>query len=447
MASPNVKFRPFQHLTRAGQKQRINARLQFQEGSPLEPPSSFRALRAAEGSASPAILASEEPPEPGWGREVGLFETGAGAGEEQRCLAAVSVLPAEASVLRGFSGIPEPDLRRAAFLTNLRVDRACQQDPALLAALLYVALRRARAEGRRTVAAYVPDPSSPVARLLDLRALPRPGSARATLAAQRLDVAMHLAHDAATRGALPFDPSFLMDEVTEALERWVIGLWDASWFRAIYDGTLTREQYAYSLAQMHQYVRWTTRILARCVAFSHDRDLRNHFLDHLRGEINHEVIIERDLAHLGEDIEFTVRHMVPNLPTGLFMAVQESVIGFHHDPVLLMASPLAAEGVTAHLDDHFLESLIRAVRGWGVEQPEAATRFWSSHINVDGGESGHWQCTLDAVGQRLRTETELQRFLGTCRMSMHALTEMYNAYVDDLSLWSPHPPASRRGGG
>lgn|GEM_PF-935885 len=446
MASPNVKFRPFQHLMRAGYKQRINARLQFQEGSPLEPPASFRALRAAEGSASAAILGSEEPPEPGWGREVGVFEAG-----EERCLAAVSVLPAEASVLRGFSGIPEPDLRRAAFFTNLRVDRARQQDPALLAALLYVALRRARAEGRHTVAAYVPDPSSPVARLLGLRPVPRSGPQRAALVAQRIDLAMHLAHDAATRDAAPFDPSFLMDEVTEALERWIIGLWDASWFRAIYDGTLTREQYAYSLAQMHQYVRWTTRILSRCVAFSHDRDLRNHFLDHLRGEINHEVIIERDLAHLGEDVEFTIQHMAPNLPTGLFMAVQESVIGFHHDPVLLMASPLAAEGVTAHLDDHFLESLLRAVRGWGVEQPEGATRFWSSHINVDGGESGHWQCTLDAVGQRLHTEADLQRFLGTCRMSMHALTQMYNAYVDDLSLWSPRrasaaPGVARTGG-
>jgi len=126
------------------------------------------------------------------------------------------------------------------------------------------------------------------------------------------------------------------------------------------------------------------------------------------------------------------------------MAVQESVIGFHNDPVLLMASPMAAEGMTAHLDQRFMDALRACVQSWGYERPDKATMFWSSHINTDGGESGHWQNTLDTVGRFLRSETDLQRFIGVMKTSMAALTRSYDSYVTDLSLFGasaqPEPP-------
>src|SRR5690606_17039296 len=139
---------------------------------------------------------------------------------------------------------------------------------------------------------------------------------------------------------------------------------------------LTREQYVYGLSNIYQFVRQTTRLCARAVAYSTTTELRTHYIQHLNGEVNHELIIERDLTHLQEDVAYVRDFMAPNGPTQEFMAIQESLIGYHHDPVLMMASPLAAEGVSAHLDEAFVVALKDCIGSWGVERPERAAKFF-----------------------------------------------------------------------
>jgi hypothetical protein len=187
---------------------------------------------------------------------------------------------------------------------------------------------------------------------------------------------------------------------------------------------------------MHHFVRWTTRLLGHAVAASNDVRLRNHYLAHLSGEINHEVIIERDLAALGEDVTFSTGSTVPDTGTRLFMAVQESLIGFHRDPVLFMASPLAAEGLASHLTPAFVERLTGCAASWGVREPARVISFFTSHVSTDGGEDGHWETTVSLLAEHLRSERDLQRFVGTMRASMKGLSLLYEAAIDDLEIFT-----------
>ena len=238
------------------------------------------------------------------------------------------------------------------------------------------------------------------------------------------------------------DPSLHVAEVEETVNVWLADLYQRGFFRAVVDGTLAREQFVYTAANMHQFVRWTTRLLGLAVGSSHTRPLRDHFLRHLSGEVNHEVLLERDLAHLGVDVEYVVERMSPSPATRHFMAVQESLIAFHRDPVAFMASPLAAEGVASHQSVEFLEALENVIAGWTVREPRKAMSFFTSHVNTDGGDDGHWQTTLSLVGRHLRTETDTARFLATLRASMSALTAAYDEYVDDLAVFNWYGPAT-----
>lgn len=170
------------------------------------------------------------------------------------------------------------------------------------------------------------------------------------------------------------------------------------------------------------FVRWTTRVAARAVGYSHDRELRNHYLNHLKGEINHEIIIEQDLTYLGHDIDYLMKRSVPTSPTFKFMVVQESAVSFHHDPVLLAGSPLAAEGLTSHLPASLIDNLRECIASWGYTAPGNGMRFLTSHILTDGGDDGHWQEAIQAVVQNLSDEGRFQQILVMTRTSMAALS-------------------------
>ena len=254
--------------------------------------------------------------------------------------------------------------------------------------------------------------------------------------AQRVDVAIDRAHAAwVAAGGGGLDPALYLAEVEETIEVWLADLYERGFFRSVVDGTLTREQFVYTAANMHQFVRWTTRLLGLAVGNSHARPLRDHFLRHLSGEVNHEILIERDLAHLGVDVEYVVERMSPSPSTRHFMAIQESLIAFHRDPIAFMASPLAAEGVASHQTPAFLEALEDVIASWQVREPKKAMSFFTSHVHTDGGDDGHWEMTLSLVGRFLRTETDTARFLATMRASMAALTAAYDEYVDDLAVF------------
>lgn len=373
------------------------------------------------------------------GCDVALVERASG-----QCVAFASVLHAEGSDFQGRTGLASGVLEQAAWLTRVHVSPSAP--PGTLAVLLYAALRQARSWGRSMAAFLLADDDTPLARrygITPLQAVPRldvagTGSFRAK--AQRVDLMLHHAWEEASKAGQSLEPLFLVGEVLDTINHLFLDkVGHSRFFQAVDAGTLTREQYVYTLTQLHQFVRYTTRLLGRCVGASHDTELRTHFIHHLKGEVNHEIIIERDLEHLGEDIAYVKEVAQANLPTREFMCTQESAIAFYNDPVLMLAAPLAAEGVSGHLGQLFMEKLNALVASWGVKEPHKATLFVGSHIEFDGGDDGHWQGNLMLLSKYLRTEPQLRRFLALLRVSVDATLRQWDSYVGDVELWSARP--------
>lgn len=364
------------------------------------------------------------------GTRVALCEAGSAP-----WLGTAVVVSAEESGLEAETRLPVGDLARCAALSDLLV--RASTGPEVLAATLYLALRRARILGYATVVTLADD-SSPAWQLLNLVPLRHVAKKAFTAGAQRLDIAIHRAWTAS--GSLkPALRALFVPEAVETLDRWMVGFFASSWFRAIYEGTMTREQYIYTLSNMHQFVRWTTRLIGRAIGHSDDRELRSHWLKHLNGEINHELIIEKDLAELGADVRYVTETMVPNVHNQQFLAVQESTIGFHQDPVLFMAPPFVAEGFSARLDKRFMDALDAVVKGWGISNPRHATMFFAAHIKYDGGDDGHWEIMRAILERYLSDDRQLQRFLNVTRLAMNSFSLSYSSYIEDLAVFTAHP--------
>lgn len=352
-------------------------------------------------------------------------------------LAVASITRADRSSLE----LGGPAGRTTAYLADLAVSEHATH---VLPLILYAAARRARIAGATLLATHLFDPDRSITATLDLAPadelawIPAAQGRSFVPAVGRLDVAIDRAWSTwATRGKPTPSSALFVDEVSETIERWLEDIYGRGFFRAVFERTLTRDQYVYAASNMHQFVRWTTRLLGAAVASSHDRTLRNHYLAHLGGEINHEVIIERDLAHLGVDVEYVIARMVASPHTRQFMAIQESLIGYHRDPIGFMASPLVAEGIASHLTPAFVEALEATIARWGVREPRKAMTFFTSHVHTDGGDDGHWETGLSMLGAYLTYEPALARFLGLLRASMSALTGAYDEYVDRLPTLGP----------
>jgi len=310
---------------------------------------------------------------------------------------------------------------------ELRVEKLSSRDSQKteLLSLLYCAGRRARLEGMR-LAQIAPSENSAL-----LEDVLHPMSAQG-ISYVRLDESMCSLGAKLEEAGAAIPSDMFVAETREAVLRWLEPGESWGFFKSVLDGTLTRDQYVYAISNVHQFVRHTTRILGRCIAHSDTTEGRKHFINHLNGEVNHEIIIEKDLAHLGASVEFVKNQMSPNLETLEFMAVQESAIGYYDDPSLLVASPLAAEGVTAHMSEAFMEKLNACIGSWGIEQPEKASQFFSSHMTFDGGMDGHWEGTLVYLRDILKTEHQFQRFMTTCRASMGSTERMYGSFTRDI---------------
>lgn len=386
------------------------------------------------------IVASYRSPDPWPLNACELVERAADTGESPhstrvqlmhhgRCLAAVTVAPAERDGLPG---------RAAAQLIHSVVLREpCAEHPDLLPLILYLGLRRARIWGRHSVAAIV-DADDPQARILDLEQV----DPHSRLRAQRLDLAMHRAHAACDDAQRGFCSRHMLAEARELLARHARRFADTAWVRAVKAGRLGRAQYVATLASTHQYVRYTPRLLARAVAVSQDEELREHFLHHLDGERRHDRLIEADLRHLGADVDYVRTAMAPGAATMAFMVVQESMIGFHQDPILFLAAPFVAEGLAAGVDPEVLPALAHNIRAWGRD-PVQATRFLRSHVHLDGGDDGHWRRSCDLLARRLGDESVQQRFLAVVQLAADAFVRCYDGHIDDLAVFSPEPPEAR----
>ena len=74
------------------------------------------------------------------------------------------------------------------------------------------------------------------------------------------------ASEEASKAGQPVEPSFLVGEVHDTIHHLFLDkVGQSAFFQAVDAGTLTREQYVYTLTQLHQFVRYTTRLLGRCV--------------------------------------------------------------------------------------------------------------------------------------------------------------------------------------
>ncbi len=227
----------------------------------------------------------------------------------------------------------------------------------------------------------------------------------------------------------------LADEVIRTVKRLTHQLYcENPYFHCIAEGRLTRTQYIEFLANSHQFVRWTTRILARIAGVTHHRQLRNHYLSHLSGEIDHETIIESDLTYLGAEVAYVLDYMVPSVDIGHFRCVQESMAAFHADPFKLLAVPIAIEGLTAHLSDQFLSQLEDCIASWGYDEPKRATAYLRSHTTFDGGEDGHWEHTKKQIETFLKTEADTREFILIVRMVLTAMDRALASYVEQPDL-------------
>jgi hypothetical protein len=360
-------------------------------------------------------------------------------------LGAISGCPAAASrAARQITPRGGSTLDRCYFVGAPRVE-----DQRLTALFYYLAARDARRKGNTLLLANTgaAGRSAHPAVGLEILEVPAAGAAGAEggfrLTGADLNRAAYLAFARMPREVQDWAADNLMTEELEGTVRdRADQFYDTAFFKRIFAGTLTRSQYVESVANNHQFVRWTTRLLGRLVAMTGEQTLRRHFIFHLNGEIDHDVLLENDLRYLGADVDYVKHHMVPCREIQQFMCVQESVFGFHQDPVLGLAVPFAIESATALMDTSFIDALRRCIAGWGYSTPGRGCTFLASHIKTDGGEDGHWEATKKMLRLYVRDETRLQRALNICNLVMDGVVRAYEAYgtrsnIEDLQAAAP----------
>lgn len=295
-----------------------------------------------------------------------------------------------------------------------------------LAPLAYLALQRVRVWRRAVVTTGDPV----IAVLMDMSPL-----TGGDLWAAPVGRAAHYLYAACDADARALLAGRFLDEAVATLTRRARAFAGNAWCRAARDGRLSREQYVAALANTHQYVRYTPRLLARAIAVCDDEELRDHFTRHFRGEQKHERLLESDLRYLGADVDYVTRAMVPSAETLSFMVVQESAIAFHQDPARFLAAPFVAEGLSAGIEPELLERIEACIRRWGFAEPARATRFLRTHMREDGGDDGHFARTAAVLTRLLRDDTAQQRFLSTLHLAADAFHRSYDAYADHYALF------------
>ncbi len=344
-------------------------------------------------------------------------------------LGSVQTIEAERSDSTLLASIPEAHLKACTLVCRTTVEAGPHAED-VRGLLLYLALTRCRVAGRKILIASFDREAPEVARG---RFAPIPGAP--TMFATEVQYAAYQVFDSLSEGAKIWAAEKLLtQELEETVKRRCHEFLNNAFFKAVFDGTISKNQYIDSVANNHQFVRWTTRLLGRIVGVTSDPVLRRSYIEHLGGEIDHELLLENDLRHLGADVDWVRLGMVPNVSIHQFMCVQESMSAFHQDPLLFLAVPFAIEGCTAFMGEAFLEALKRCIQGWGIAKPSTACTFLASHIQFDGGDDGHWEGSRKMFQRFLRREHELQRVLNVVHMVMDAVDRAYESYVETPDL-------------
>jgi GNAT superfamily N-acetyltransferase len=355
-------------------------------------------------------------------------------------VAATHMMRAADSDFAEHSRIPRAKLQHAALSSRSHVHPEWRER-GVFALLVYGAMRWARMQGLTTALGYVEEGNPPIKDLLQCREIPAVPSRRYrgvggreyALVAVHADVnyCLHRTFTKLPRALRRFVAErFFGAELAQHVETGMARFFRNPWFARVFAGTLTLDEYAYALANLHQYVRWTTRLLATITGVTPDARMRKHFLTHLSEEVDHERLLERDLRTLGWDVDYVADQMSPEPNILAFMSVQQSLAGFERDPLLFLASPLIAEGLSAKLDEGFFAALDACLERCGIEHPRAATTFLRSHTGFDGGDDGHWSAVREAMAERIEDEKTLQRVFALTTLIIDSMDRAYQSYVD-----------------
>lgn len=361
-------------------------------------------------------------------------------GQGETLIAATHLVDAEASDFASHSGLPIETLKRGFYSSRSIIAKEYRKQ-GLFSLLLYLATRHYRMRGRTLMYAYMNPGDTPGRKILRyslIENLPprmiqgRGGQSYAVVAAwQDLSYCMHRAFETMPEPLQNFvaERGLIADEIEQTVRGRIQEFYKGPWFERLYADTLTREQYIAVLSNMHQFVRWTTRILGKMVGQTNLSPLRQHYIDHLEGEVDHEVMLEHDLEALGADVDYVVNHMVPIVEVQQFMMTQESLSAFHQNPVIFLAVPFSIEGLSGHLPKKFGNALMRNIQGWGIDDPTTVTTFLTSHVHTDGGSDGHWEMSRQMIHRYVRTETDAQRFLNVVHLVLGAMDRAYRVYA------------------
>ncbi len=363
-----------------------------------------------------------------------------------RLIASTCAVAAERSHLGRYTGFAENVLKNTVVSTRSTVHPE-YRGLGLFSLLVYLGAREGRVQGRQWVAAFLErgearERTSFGAR--DLTQTPplavRGRGRNYEVVASALDV-NQLMSNCFLHIPASLHPylreHFFADEVVHEAMSGAHRFYNGSWFKAVGQGALTPWQYYRTLAEMHLYVRWTTRLLGTVIGIADDADLRRHYLEHLQGEIDHERMLENDIAHLGFDVGYVKHHMTPCEDIRAFMSLQESLCsGPRRNPALFLAVPFAAEALTAFLSQEFLQRLANNIASWGVANPDRAMTFITGHIRSDGGTDGHWDAARKILPQYLTGEKELQEFLSIVRLAQRSLDAAFTSWVTKADIFS-----------
>jgi hypothetical protein len=370
-------------------------------------------------------------------------------GADNRLVAATCAVKAEHSDFAAHSQLADEILRDTMLSTRSTVHPDYRR-AGLLALLIYLGGREGRMADRRWLAGYLERGSTPGKKVTGAVELPHvpPRRVRGRRGEYEL-VATALDTDRALSNCyehLPVDlkqyvrDQFFAEEIVARTMHGARQFYESPWCRAGRSGTLTRWQYLRTLAEMHLYVRWTTRLLGTVIGICSDADLRWHYVRHLEGEIDHEVQLEHDIAALGGDLDFVKHRMTPSDDIRAFMGLQEALCsGLRRDGRLFLAVPFAMESLTAFLTQEFLDRLAATIASWGVESPREAMTFLACHIQSDGGVDGHWDAARQVLSRHVRNETELQEFLSTVRCIQALIERAFTSFAATPDLFAARP--------
>ena len=354
-------------------------------------------------------------------------------------LGTTHVMLAEESDFSQHTGVPKEMLKHAVLSSRTCLDPDARYQT-LFSLLIYTAMRWARMQGRTRYVGHIEDGMPAFRKMSGCEMYPNLPPRKITVADGHeymvmpgggdVNYAMHRTFRTLSKTLKEYCRAVLMPAELEAAVRDVIAdFYTNPWFEAVWDETLTKRQYVAALANLHQYVRWTTRLLATMAGDTADSTLRNFFLEHLNGEVDHERMLERDLAHLGEDTDYVINFMSPQPDIFNYMSVQQSLAAFERDPILFMAPPLVAEGLSANMSNDFVKMLERRIASWGTAKPKHAMSFLASHIHTDGGEQGHWQAVIRKVAEHIQSEAMQQKFLTVVHAVIGSMNRAYADYM------------------